>query len=73
MIKEAKIEIEQFDNGITARWEDADGNYDPTKSLAEKGKEAECIGKEIWGDVREILSTQPTDKVIIKVQYVIPE
>lgn len=73
MVKKAEIVVEEFDNGITTRWEDVDGIVDPSKSLAAKGNEAECIGKEIWGDVHEILATQPTDKVIIKIQYVIPE
>ena len=73
MIKKAEIEVEEFENGITARWSDTDGAYDPTKSLAIKGNEAECIGECIWGDVREILSNTNTDKVIVKVQYVIPE
>lgn len=73
MTKEAKIEIEEFDNGITARWEDVSGNVESQKSLAIKGDEARVIGKLIWADVNEILATQPTDKMIIKVQYVIPE
>ena len=73
MIKEVKIEIEEFDNGITARWEDGKGDVEPKKSLATKGDEGRVIGKQIWSDVHEILTTQPTDKVIIKVQYVIPE
>lgn len=73
MIKKVKIEVEQFDNGITARWEDIDGAVDPEKSLGVKGNEAVCIGKQIWSDIHEILATQPTDKVIINIQYVIPE
>lgn len=72
MIKKATIEVEQFDNGITARWEDSDGNYNSNKSLASNGREAECIGKHLWADIKEILSN-PTDKVIVKIEYVIPE
>ena len=45
MTKEAKIEIEEFDNGITARWEDVSGNVESQKSLAIKGDEARVIGK----------------------------
>ena len=73
MTKEAKIEIEEFDNGITARWEDVSGNVESQKSLAIKGDEARVIGKLIWEDIKGILATQPTDKMIIKIQYVIPE
>jgi len=72
MIRKARIKIEQFDNGITARWEDVEGNYNSNKSLASNGNEAECIGKHIWADLKEILSN-PTDKVIVNIEYVIPE
>ena len=73
MTKKAEIVVEEFDNGITTRWNDGDNIAEPVKSLAAKGEEANCIGKQIWSDVHEIFATQPTDKVIIKIQYMIPE
>ena len=73
MIKKAEINIEQFDNGITARWSDVEGEVESQKTLAVKGDEARCIGRLVWGDLKEILSTNPTDNVTIKIQYVIPE
>ena len=69
MIKKAEIIIEQFEQGITIRWKDLDGEVSPSKSLAILGTEYGVIGREVWKDVSSILCDSTTDKVRIKLEY----
>lgn len=69
MIHKAEIIVEQFEQGITIRWNDVDGNVDPSKALAAKGSEELILGKEIWSDISEILDNSLTDRIRIKLEY----
>ena len=69
MIKNAEIEIERFEEGITVRYHDAEGNDPSKKRLAVSGVEYRAIGEEIWVDVLERLNETNKDKVLIKLEY----
>lgn len=69
MVQRAEIIVEEFEQGITVRWFDADKVVDPSKSIAIKGYEDKAIGKEIWEDVSDILHESLSDKVRIKIEY----
>ena len=68
MIQKAEMIIEKFDQGITVRWRDIDGNIDPSKSLATKGGESIILGKELWEDINEVFDKSLSDKVLINVE-----
>lgn len=61
--------IERFEQGITVRWRDLDGNVSPTKSLASKGGEATILGEEVWGDINDVLANTLSEKVLVKLEY----
>ena len=69
MIQKAEMIIEKFDQGITVRWRDIDGNVESKKSLAPKGSEYKVLGDELWGDINDVLANTLTDKVIVNVEY----
>ena len=69
MVQKANLIIEKFDEGITVRWRDADGNEVPEKSLAPKGREEVLIGELLWDDIFEIIDKTPTDFVSVNIEY----
>lgn len=69
MIQKAEMIIEKFDQGITVRWRDIDGNAESKKSLASKGSEYKVLGDELWGDINDVLANTLTDQVIVNVEY----
>ena len=72
MIQKAEILVEQFDEGIIVRWNDAsdtEDKVDSSKSLAIKGREADALGQEVWNDVIDIMENAMTEKVLIKLEY----
>lgn len=68
MVHKAKIEIEQFDNGITVRYFDDSDNNQAKKTMAVNGREASAIGGMIWADVADVLSTAD-GKVVVSIGY----
>ena len=69
MIQNVQIEIEQFDNGITLRWHDLDGEADGTSEVVTENEEAEAIGSNIWGDVQNVMDFSRTNKVRLTIKY----
>ena len=69
MIQNVQVEIEQFDNGITLRWHDLDGEADDTSEVVTENEEAEAIGSEIWGDIRNIMESCDKNKVRLTIKY----
>ena len=69
MIQNVQIEIEQFDNGITYRWHDLDGEFSDDSSVAIEKQEADIIGKDIWGDIKNVMDCSCENKVRMTIKY----
>lgn len=69
MIKNVQLDIERFDEGVTIRWDDIDGNVDGTKSIAVNGEEAEGIGELIWDDVHDIFQATNHENLRMTIKY----
>lgn len=69
MIQNVQIEIEQFNNGITLRWHDLDGEEGDYSEVALEHQEAQIIGSEIWGDINNMLDCSCKNKVRLTIKY----
>ena len=60
------ITIEQFDNGISIKYDDDEGNSTAIVSL-DRTKEEE-IGKMIWNDINDLMNAKLTSKVTMNIE-----
>ena len=67
--KEIELEVEQFDNGITLRWNDLEGEYPPFANVVLEGQEAETIGRIVFEDIQKIMDAVPCNIVSLHIQY----
>lgn len=65
----ANIQIEQYDNGITIRWEDAEGEHDPQAIVALDREKEMAIGKTIWEDIKMIMESHLCNAVEMEIEY----
>ena len=63
------IDIEQFDNGISIKWEDSEGHMDGLVALDADKKYA--IGNMIWADIKKAMDAALTNKVRMKIEYLV--
>lgn len=63
------ITIEQFDNGISIKYDDDEGNSTAIVSL-DRTKE-EDIGKMIWNDINDLMNAKLTSKVTMNIEITI--
>ena len=63
-----KINIEQFDNGITLKVEDMDGTVDPTAMVVLDRDIMEAIGKSVWDDVQHVMNAASENAVEIIIE-----
>ena len=63
------IVVEQFDNGITIKWKDAEGEHDPQAIVALDRDKEMSIGKTIWEDVKMIMDSQLCNAVEMEIEY----
>ena len=63
------IDVEQFDNGITLKWKDTDGQAGDEAVVALDQDKETAIGKMIWSDVENTLNYELVDKVKMKIEY----
>lgn len=68
MVLKAKIEIEQFDNGVTMRYYDVEDVNQEKKTMAVNGREATSVGSIVWPDIAEALSNAD-GKVVVHIEY----
>lgn len=68
MVLKAKIEIEQFDNGVTMRYYDVEDVNQEKKTMAVNGREATSVGSIVWPDIAEVLSNAD-GKVVVHIEY----
>lgn len=63
------IEIEQYDNGITLKWRDLDGETDPQNIVAlDRDREA-VIGKTVWEDIKRAMDKHLANAVTMSITY----
>lgn len=65
----AKIIIEQFDNGISIKWEELDQNIDPVAVVALDRDIARTLGEMVWEDIRSVMDTNLTNGAQISLEY----
>ena len=63
----AKIIIEQFDNGISLKWEDE--NLEQEAIVALDYDKQNAIGKMIWDDVKNIMDAELCNIVTLNIEY----
>ena len=63
----AIIEIKQFDNGISLKW-DAEGQEHEAIVAMDRDKEA-AIGKMIWSDVINIMNADLVNTLRMRIEY----
>ena len=64
------IDIEQYDNGISLKWEDDEGN-DPQAIVALDRDKENAIGKMIWNDIKEAMDAALTSTVRMEIDYLV--
>lgn len=65
-----EIIVEQFDNGISLKWKDAEREEDTKAIVAIEGiGEKSEIGKMIWNDVLCVMNNKMTNKVRMRIEY----
>lgn len=67
------INVEQFDNGITLKWKNADGNADQEALVALDREKETVIGKMIWSDIEKTMNLVMTNKVKMEITYILVE
>lgn len=68
-----EITIEQFDNGISLKWKDADGAADPQSLVAIERDKEKAIGEMIWDDVKHLMDYKLANVVNMAIEYLTKE
>lgn len=66
---EVTMTVEQFDNGISIKWRDENGKYDPQNIIAVDDNKQEEIGKCIWEDIKILMDANLTNSVELQIRY----
>lgn len=64
-----EITIEQFDNGISLKWKDAENDGDTKAIVALDREQSKAIGDIIWNDVLCVMDNDETNKVNLTIEY----
>lgn len=65
-----EIFIEQFNNGISLKWRDCDGNIEPEDLVALERDQVNTIGKIIWDDIKKsVMDSNFTNIVKLTIEY----
>jgi hypothetical protein len=67
------IDVEQFDNGITLKWKDADGHGEPEAVVALDREKETAIGKMIWSDIENAMNLAMISKARMEITYLLEE
>ena len=62
------IDIEQFDNGISLKWNDSEGHKPEAIVALDRYKET-AIGKMIWDDIKSAMDAALTNTVRMEIDY----
>lgn len=69
MVLKTEVIVEQFENGISFQWKDAQGEFSETKKIAYEGDKVNMLGEEIMSDIDHVLDTTLKDKVRLVIAY----
>lgn len=61
------ITVEQFDNGISLKWQSPDAD-DQSEVALDFDKE-KAIGKMIWDDIKNVMNAALCDEVEMSIEY----
>ena len=64
-----EITIEQFNNGISLKWRDCDGNIEPEDLVALEEDQVNTIGKIILDDIKLVMDNKLTNIVKLTIEY----
>ena len=64
-----EITIEQFNNGISLKWRDCDGNIEPEDLVALEGDQVNTIGKIISDDIQLVMDNKLVNIVKLTIEY----
>jgi hypothetical protein len=67
------IDVEQFDNGISLKWKDADGHGEPEAVVALDREKEPAIGKMIWSDIENAMNLVVANKIKMEITYLFEE
>lgn len=67
------IDVEQFDNGITLKWKNADGNADQEALVVLDREKETVIGKMIWSGIEKTMNLVMTNKIKMEITYLLVE
>lgn len=65
-----QIDVEQFDNGITLKWNDSEGHAPEAIVALDRDKE-NAIGKMIWDDIKSAMDAALTNTVRMEIDYLV--
>jgi hypothetical protein len=63
------IKIDQYDNGISLKWKDADGEADPQCLVALERDKEKAIGERIWDDVKAFMDAKSANVVNMAIEF----
>ena len=66
---EAKIIIEQYDNGISIKWRELERDVAPVAVVALNHDIARTIGEMVWEDIKNVMDTNFTNGAQISLEY----
>ena len=64
-----EITIEQFNNGISLKWRDCDGNIEPEDLVALEEDQVNTIGKIISDDIKLVMDNKLANIVKLTIEY----
>lgn len=64
------IDIEQYDNGISLKWNDSEGDEAEAIVALDRDKEM-AIGKMIWEDIKSAMDAALTNTVRMEIDYLV--
>ena len=65
----AKITIEQYENGISIKWNDVEDKIEPSAIVVLDSNINERIGEMIWEDCRQVMDLHLCNSVKMVVEY----
>jgi hypothetical protein len=64
-----EITVEQFNNGISLKWRDCDGNIESEDLVALERDQVNTIGKTIWDNIKSVMDSKFANIVKLTIEY----
>ena len=65
----AEVTVEQFNNGISLKWKDAENNIEPEAIVALDNDKVNTVGKIIWDDITLMMDQELCNVVKMTIEY----